>query len=314
MVNTAPQTGVVLRSTGSWYQVALPGGEEISCRLKGKMRQEDKRFTNPIAVGDRVEVQVEPHGESGVISAVMPRDNYIVRASTRKKHHLHILAANIDQALLMVTYKYPKLKKGFIDRVLLACETYHVPGVLVFNKIDLLKEDEMEALYAVAALYEEIGYPVFLISAETGFGLEKLKTAMHNKVSLLAGNSGVGKSTLLNVLHPQLTLKTAPLSNYSGKGQHTTTFANMHPVPFGGFVIDTPGIKELSAVDLAPEEVSQYFPEMRALLQHCKFNNCTHLDEPGCAVKAAVDNGDIAFSRYENYVHIVYDIKGQQKW
>ncbi len=306
--------GLVLKSTGSWYTVELENGEVLPCRLKGKFRQEDKRFTNPVAVGDRVTVETESHGESGVIAAIHQRHNYLVRASTRKKHHQHIIAANIDQACLILTYRYPKLKKGFIDRVLVACEAYHVPAVLVFNKIDLLNEQEMDALAEVAALYHSIGYPVLLVSAKTGQGMDKLQAQLQDKVTLMAGNSGVGKSTLINHLYPELDLRTAPLSNYSGKGQHTTTFASMHAWPFGGHVVDTPGIKELSHVDLEPEEVSQYFPEMRALLHDCKFNNCTHMDEPGCAVKAAVEAGDIPYTRYENYIHIVFDIKDKKPW
>lgn len=306
--------GIVLKSTGSWYTVALESGDEMPCRLKGKFRQEDKRFTNPVAVGDQVAVIIEATGDTAVIDTIYPRHNYLVRASTRKKHHQHIIAANIDQALLVLTYRFPKLKKGFIDRVLLACEAYHVPAVLVFNKVDLLSAQQQEELAEVAALYNEVGYPVYQVSAKTGAGMEALQTCLTDKVSLFAGNSGVGKSTLINYLSPGLALRTAPLSNYSGKGQHTTTFASMHAWPFGGYIIDTPGIKELSNVDLAPEEVSQYFPEMRALLPNCKFSNCIHIDEPGCAVKAAVEAGDIPFTRYENYLHIVFDIKEKKPW
>ncbi len=307
-------TGIILKSTGSWYDVQLEDGTMLKCRLKGKFRQEGRVFTNPVAVGDKVTVEPEPGGEAGMIAVIHERHNYLVRESTRVKHAHHIIAANIDQALLIVTFRHPKLKLGFIDRFLIACESFHIPVIIIFNKIDLLKPAELEALDEVCQLYESIGYQTMRTSAVTGEGMLAFQHLLQGKATLLSGHSGVGKTTLVNTLYPQLNLKTQELSGYSGKGQHTTTFASMHPLPEGGFLIDTPGIKELSPVDLTPEEVSHYLPEMRELLDQCQFNNCLHIDEPGCAVKQALDEGKIPFSRYENYVHIVFDLKDKKSW
>lgn len=306
--------GLVLRSTGSWYEVALPDGRTISCRLKGKFRQDDKQFTNPVAVGDRVEVEVEPSQETGIIGAIKPRHNYIVRASTRKRHSQHILAANIDQALLVVTFKFPNLKLGFIDRFLVVAEAYHIPAVIVVNKVDLLDAEDLESVEGLKYIYEAIGYPVVAVSALEGTNMEHFRGLLMHKVSLIGGHSGVGKSTLINMLYPELQLKTAPLSGYTGKGRHTTTFATMHPIVDGGYLIDTPGIKELGVVDMKPEELSHYFPEMRRLLAECRYRNCTHVDEPDCAVKQAVQDGRIVITRYENYLHILGQVKEHKPW
>lgn len=306
--------GIVLKSTGSWYSVKTTENSIINCRLKGKFRQGKILFTNPVAVGDQIRLSIEKDQETGVIEEILPRKNYVVRASTRKKHTQHILAANIDQALLIVTYKNPKIKLGFIDRFLLACEAYHIPAGIIFNKSDLIKGEDSEMISIYRDIYETIGYKTYLISAQQQKGLKEIEDLFLNRVSLVSGHSGVGKSTLINYLIPGLDLKVSPLSDYSGKGIHTTTFACMYEIPEGGMIIDTPGIKELSVVDIKPEEISHYFPEMKERLPDCQFNNCLHVDEPGCAVKVAVEKGEIAFNRFENYLHILYDIKEAQTW
>lgn len=306
--------GLVLRSTGSWYSVKMEDGNVMDCRLKGKFKQGDNTFTNPIAVGDRVEVTPEADQDTGMITRIFPRDNYLVRMSTRKKHGQHIMASNLDQAMLIVSIRFPKIKLGFIDRFLVACEAYHVPAVLVFNKKDLYKEKDLERYEEVETLYEPLGYTCKLVSAISGEGLDVLKSEIEGQVSLFAGHSGVGKSTLLNAMYPSLDLKTASLSGATGKGKHTTTFAQMHAIDEGGYVIDTPGVKELTVADMEPGEVSGYFPEMRERLQNCKFNDCLHMNEPGCAVMEALKNGEIAWSRYENYVHMVHDLEEMKDW
>lgn len=306
--------GLVLRSTGSWYTIRQPDGSQIMCRLKGKLRLVDDEATNPVAVGDRVLFVPEPGGDTGLIEEVLPRENYIARESPRKKLKRHVIAANIDQALLVFTIKNPSLKLGFIDRFLMAAEAYHVPVVMVLNKADLLNEEWLENAGFYEELYTSIGYQWVSISATTGTNIPKLQEMIMHKVNLLSGQSGVGKSTLMNALDPGLELRTNELSAYTGKGVHATTFATMYELKTGGFIIDTPGIKELSPMDVPPEEVSHYFREMRNLLPDCRYSNCLHIDEPGCAVKEAVENGDVAISRYENYVYIVLDLKEKKRW
>lgn len=306
--------GLVLKSTGSWYTVELEEGQELLCRMKGKFRLEDRGFTNPIAVGDKVVVEEEEAGEGGVITEILPRENYLVRASPRKKHGQHILAANLDQAVVIVTLRQPNLKRGFIDRFLVGCEAYHVPAVILCNKKDLWKEEDFETWQLLKYTYKRLGYGLLAVSATEGAGMEELHTLLKDKVSLMAGHSGVGKSTLIAQLDPELDLKTAPLSGYTGKGQHTTTFAQMYPLSSGGYIIDTPGIKELSVVDIEPKELAHYFPEMRERMEHCRFNNCLHLDEPGCAVVQALEAGEIDPYRYENYVYILGEIREQKPW
>lgn len=294
--------------------MALEDGREMPCRIKGKFRMQDKGFTNPIAVGDKVVVEMETAGEGGIINEILPRENYLVRVSPRKKHGQHILAANLDQALVLFTLKQPRIKRGFIDRFLVACEAYHVPAVLVCNKQDLWGEEEQEDWALLEYTYKPLGYGMLTVSAQTGEGMDAFKSLVANKVSLIGGHSGVGKSTLILQLNPDLDLKTAPLSGYSGKGQHTTTFATMHPIPGGGYIIDTPGIKELGVTDVEAEELAHYFPEMRERMEHCRFHNCLHLDEPGCAVVEALEAGEIDPVRYENYMHILNDIRAQKPW
>ncbi len=307
--------GLVLRSTGSWYTVKTEkDGEIVECRLKGKFKQNRERFTNPIAVGDRVEVEMEEEQDTGVITKIYPRENYLIRMSPRMRHGRHILAANLDRALLVVTIRFPRFKPGFVDRFLVSCEAYHVPATLVFNKKDLYTPEDMAQFEEWKSIYEPLGYPCILVSAAQKEGLEELKKELKGHTTLLAGHSGVGKSTLINAMYPYFNVKTGELSKQSGKGKHTTTFAEMFEIKEGGYIIDTPGVKEMSIADLEPGEVAAYFPEMRERMNRCRFSNCLHINEPGCAVIEAVRAGEIAFSRYENYLHIVFDLQEIKKW
>lgn len=306
--------GRVLKSTGSWYEVRTEGGETLQCRMKGKLRLQDSDATNPIAVGDRVVMEKEEDGKTGVIKEVLERENYVVRESPRKKFGRHIIAANLDQAMLIVTLKQPKIKLGFIDRFLAACEAYHVPVIIVFNKMDILKDADFVKLNKLQMMYEAIGYPVMIISSKSKYNISEVRGALKNNISLIAGHSGVGKSTFINAVEPKLDLKTAELSGYTGKGVHTTTFATMYELTFGGFVVDTPGIKELSVLDIDPEELSHYFREMNPLINDCQFNNCLHTNEPGCAVKEAVENGKIYLSRFESYLNILTELQQRNRW
>lgn len=306
--------GRVLQSTGSWYLVKLENGQLMKCRIKGKFRIDDQDATNPVAVGDIVEVEQEENAETGVINDIHQRENYLVRESPRKRFTRHILAANLDQAFIITTIKNPNFKQGFTDRFLVICEAYHVKPIIIINKVDLLREKDLPKLAQVMALYESIGYKVIQTSAVEGTNLQQVKDLMKDKVSLLSGHSGVGKSTFANAIFPELNLKTSTISNYSGKGVHTTTFATMYELPFGGFLIDTPGIKELSIMDLEPEELAHYFPEMRNRMNDCQFSNCLHINEPGCAVKAAMVNGEIAQTRYMTYLTIYDELQQQNRW
>ncbi|MEP6795680.1 MAG: ribosome small subunit-dependent GTPase A, partial [Saprospiraceae bacterium] len=275
----------------------------------------DIKTTNPVGVGDRVTVQYDA-GETtkGLITEILPRANYIVRQSPRKKHDLHLLAANVDQAILVTTIVSPMLKIGFIDRFLLMTEPHNIPVVIVVNKNDLFTEEEDEIFGGLKLLYEDIGYHVISCSAITGEGLDELKSILQNKTSLVAGQSGVGKSTLINSIEPGLSLKTDEISDYSGKGQHTTTFAEMHPLTFGGNIIDTPGIKMLSYNNLEPLDVAHNFREFFVLSKNCRFPNCLHKEEPGCAVKAAIDAGRVSSLRYDHYLQIMSEIEDQNYW
>ncbi|MBS1657717.1 MAG: ribosome small subunit-dependent GTPase A [Bacteroidetes bacterium] len=303
--------GVVIKSTGSWYDVRLEDGRHLQARVKGKLRLVDRRTTNPVIIGDRVLIESENH--DAVIAEVLPRDNYIIRQSSRHRAAEHIIACNIDQAFLMATITQPRTSSGFIDRFLVTATAYHVPTVIVFNKLDLYDGKELRTLDEWKQLYDAIGYRVVATSVVTNTGVEEVKAMMTNKTSLLAGHSGVGKSTLINKIVPELNLKIGELSGYHEKGRHTTTFAEMHELPFGGFIIDTPGMKEFGILDFEVSEVSQYFPEMAERLHHCRFNNCLHINEPKCAVKEAVESGEIALSRYENYLSIIHELKTDEK-
>jgi len=298
--------GVVIKSTGSWYTVLADNGSIIECRIKGLFRIKGIKTTNPIAVGDRVEFDVNSEG-NGMIHKIEDRKNYIIRKSINLSKQSHILAANLDQAILVATLAFPRTSAGFIDRFLLTAEAYRIPAVLVFNKMDLFEDDEnlMNSLNDFVSIYEKIGYTCYKVSATNKSDIEVLKTLTKDKVSLVAGHSGVGKSTLVNALDSRLDLKVGEISDAHFKGKHTTTFAEMHPLSYGGFIVDTPGIKELGLVDMEKEEIAGYFPEMFAVKSNCKFNNCLHVNEPKCAVIAAVESGEIAVSRYNSYLGII---------
>ncbi len=308
--------GMVIKSTGSWYQVQLQDESMWQCRIIGKFRLDGLKLTNPVAVGDTVEMEIENEEENtGIIKQILPRKNYVVRQSPRKKHDLHLLASNIDQAILITTIVNPNLKQGFIDRFLLMTEPYEIPTIIVFNKADLYGEEEL-AMYAyLKDLYEGIGYTVLLVSAVNHTGIESLKKQLGTKISLVSGQSGVGKSSLINAIQPHLDLKIRELSDYSGKGQHTTTFAEMHALDTGGKIIDTPGIKTLSFSNLEPQDVAHNFREFFDYSENCKFGgSCLHRNEPGCAVKAAIEEGGISELRYLNYLTILEEIEDQNYW
>ena len=296
----------VYKSTGSWYQVKAENGQFYNARAKGVFKIEGHTSTNPIAVGDDVDIEIEAvQEESAVIQKIHDRRNYVARVSPHNKRMHHIIASNINQSLLFATLKEPKTSNGFIDRFLISCEAYHIPAILVFNKADLYKAKEMERFEFLKEIYTKAGYRVKLISVETGMGLEELKAELMNKTTLLSGHSGVGKSTFINHLFPQFNLRTQEVSNWSGKGLHTTTFAEMFDINDQTHIIDTPGVRELGIVDIAKSELSHYFPEMRALLGDCQFNNCMHINEPGCAVKQQVGIGSVSEERYVSYLTIL---------
>ncbi len=306
----------MIKSTGSWYQVRLANGETINCRIIGKFRLEGKKLTNPVAVGDEVEIVIEDDDrETGTIKTILPRKNYVLRQSPRKKHDLHLLASNVDQAMIVMTIVQPNLKQGFIDRFLLMTEPYNIPTVIVFNKADLYSEGDLGVYQYLKEIYEKIGYTVLLVSALEQEGLDALAAILKDKVTLISGQSGVGKSTLINAVHPELELRTQDLSDYSGKGQHTTTFYEMHQLSFGGSIIDTPGIKTLAFNNLEPMDVAHNFREFFALSEDCRFGgNCLHRNEPGCAVKEAVEEGEVSELRYVNYLTLLEEMEDQNYW
>jgi ribosome biogenesis GTPase len=300
----------VYKSTGSWYIVKDESGRIFNARMKGVMKLDDITSTNPVAVGDIVEMEIETEESStAIIDEIHARHNYINRQSPRHKHQHHIVASNLDQSLLVATLKEPKTSQGFIDRFLVASEMYHVPALVVFNKADLYKSKELQRYEALKDMYEAIGYKVFLISAAKNEGVEAVLELLKNKTTLISGHSGVGKSSLLNVIFPDINLRTQDVSGWSGKGQHTTTFAEMYDLPFGGRIIDTPGMREFGLVDISKQELSHYFPELRDRLNDCQFNNCLHVNEPGCAIKEAVMNGAVHEDRYVSYINILDSIE-----
>lgn len=292
--------GIVSKSTGSWYIVRTDQGA-LACRIRGKLRLRGLKSTNPVAVGDAVELEREG-AQEGVITRLLPRRNYILRKSVNLSKQVQILAANVDQALLMATLAAPPTFQRFIDRFAVTAEAYEVPFVLVFNKLDLYSEAQLEEMEFLTYMYEDAGYPVLHTSVADEAGLDLVQRQLAGRRTLISGHSGVGKSSLINALAPQLQLKTTPLSDAHQQGQHTTTFAELHDLPFGGEIIDTPGIKGFGLVDMDKQELGDYFPEILARKKDCKFNDCLHREEPGCAVKAAVEAAELAYPRYESYL------------
>ncbi|WP_423147376.1 ribosome small subunit-dependent GTPase A [Rubrolithibacter danxiaensis] len=296
--------GLVIKSTGSWYQVLTDDNKKLDCRIKGKFRTKDIKTTNPVAVGDYVEIEEEPDQDTAVITRLYERNNYIIRKSVNLSKQAQIIAANLDQAFLIVTLASPRTSLGFIDRFLVTAEAYDIPASLVFNKADLFSEEGFEVLEEYKNIYQNIGYPCYTVSALGDINLGQLQDLLQDKVTLFSGHSGAGKSTLINKLIPDINLKTGEVSEWSDKGQHTTTFAEMHALPQGGFLIDTPGIRELGIIDIEKQELGHFFPEMRERMQNCKFHNCRHINEPGCAILEAVEEEEIALSRYDSYLSI----------
>ncbi len=306
--------GFVYKSTGTWYQVRDDNGDLINARIKGKFKIDNITSTNPLAVGDKVDFDKEEN-EDGfmIINNIYPRKNYITRQSPHNKHQHHIIASNLDQSLLFATLKDPKTSRGFIDRFLVASEAYHVPAIIVFNKVDVYKKKELEQLEEFTLEYERAGYKVLPMSILENKGVDEVIDVLKNKTTLISGHSGVGKSSFVNHIFPGITLKTQDVSGWSGKGLHTTTFAEMYDLPGGGKIIDTPGLREFALMDIEKQELSHYFPEMKELVNECKFNNCMHIEEPGCAVKQAVNEGKISEKRYISYLTILDSIE-TKKW
>lgn len=307
--------GIVIKSTGSWYDVKLPDGSIIKSRIAGKIKLDDLKLTNPIAVGDEVTLELEDSEEiRGVIKAISPRRNYVVRQSPRKKHHLHFLASNVDQVLIIVTMRNPNLKVGFIDRFLIMTEPYSIPAIIVFNKSDIYTKGDLVYYEELKDIYSKIGHQVLKASSVNKDGLSEIRELLKGKFTLIAGQSGVGKSTLVNAIEPRLHLRTEEISDFSGKGQHTTTFAEMFELSFGGQIIDTPGIKTLSFSHLEVMDIAHNFREFFAISDQCKFANCTHRNEPTCAVKSAVEVGEISIIRYQNYLGLLEEVEDQNYW
>jgi ribosome biogenesis GTPase len=306
--------GTVYKSTGSWYLVKGENGEFYKCRIKGKFRIRGIKSTNPVAVGDKVLIDLDEESEevTGVIKEIGDRENYIIRKSVNLSKQTHIIAANIDQAFLLVTLNNPPTFTTFIDRFLVTAEAYHIKTIILFNKIDSYNEEELGEIKYLAALYRDIGYECIGISAKTGKNVDKVKEKMTGKTSMISGHSGTGKSTLVNAIEPSLDLKTTKISDQSKQGQHTTTFAEMYDLTFDARIIDTPGIKGFGVVEMEREELGDYFPEFFAIKQECKFHNCLHLEEPKCAVKNALEDGSVAWSRYKSYVQIIEGEDEQQ--
>ena len=304
--------GFVIKNTGSWYSVKTDDGKVVECKIKGNFRLKGIRSTNPVAVGDNVEIALNSEG-TAFITHIEERRNYIIRKSQNLSKQSHILAANVDQAFLIVTVNYPQTSTTFIDRFLASAEAYSVPVVLVFNKCDILSDDEHHYQQSMIHLYETIGYECREVSATTGEGVDGLHALLKGKITLLSGNSGVGKSTLINKILPEANLRTAEISDAHNTGMHTTTFSEMLELPEGGYIIDTPGIKGFGTFNMEPEELTSYFPEIFHFSKGCKFSNCTHTHEPGCAVLKAIDDHYIAQSRYQSYLNMLED-KDENKY
>lgn len=298
--------GLVIKSTGSWYQVLSDTGQRVDCRIQGKFRMKDIKTTNPIAVGDRVEFELEPELETGVITQLEERKNYIIRKSVNLSKQAQIIAANLDQAFLIVTLASPRTSLGFIDRFLVTAEAYDIPASIIFNKLDLFSDEGLAILADYEKIYTDLNYPCYNVSAIEGTNVDQIKALLKDKVTLISGHSGVGKSTLINAILPDAEVKTGSISDWSDKGQHTTTFAEMYTLPFGGYLIDTPGIRELGIIDIEQQELGHFFPEIRKRMNNCRFHNCRHINEPGCAVLEALEIGEIEPSRYDSYLSIYH--------
>lgn len=300
-------SGLVMLSTGSWYNVKTDDGKMVHCKLRGNFRMKGIKTTNPIVVGDRVTFEYKDNEQIGFITEIENRKNYIIRKSIRLSKVSHIIAANIDKAFLVITQKQPRTSLGFVDRFLTAAEAYRIPVELIFNKADLLSKEELITLEKTQNMYEKIGYSSIITSVITHQGIDELQSQMKGFISLFSGHSGAGKSALLNTIDPELKIRIGEISDAHNKGTHTTTFAQMHELKNGGYIIDSPGIKEFGLINYEKYEISHFFLEMRPFMNQCKYHNCTHIHEPGCAVKEAVKSGEISAVRYKNYMNIVND-------
>jgi ribosome biogenesis GTPase / thiamine phosphate phosphatase len=296
---------IVIKSTGSWYAVKTEQKEIFEARLKGKIRLDDRKTTNPIAVGDKVEIEILNDADV-VISKIFERKNYIIRKSINLSKQTHVIAANMDQAIMIATIVQPRTSQGFIDRFLVTAEAYSIPAKIIFNKKDLLNKELLKVQDDIVEMYKAAGYECFVVSTLDRIGLEPIKQLLENKTSLITGHSGVGKSSLVNAIDSQLDLRVGVISEAHNKGKHTTTFAEMFELSFGGNIIDTPGIKELGLIEIEKSELGHFFPEIRALMNACKFNNCQHENEPGCAVQQAVEEGKLSIDRFESYLKMLH--------
>ncbi len=301
-------TGTVTKSTGSWYRVKTDDGRSFECRLRGRLKIAGSKATNPVAVGDRVQIRLEDNTANGIIEDIRERKNYIIRKATRLSRQTHVIAANIDQAVIIATLAYPRTSTGFIDRFLVTCEAYSIPAAIVFNKYDLVKDTgDEDRLKRLTEIYSDAGYSCLNVSATGKINTEEFIKLLKDKTSLLSGHSGVGKSALINAIEPGLDLKVQALSRAHKKGRHTTTFAEMFTLSTGANIIDTPGIKEFGLVDFESWELCHYFPEMRRFFNECRYDNCTHYNEPGCRIRQEVNSGNISPERYESYLSILMD-------